>query len=246
MRQQDSDRLALQTAFLAGAIIALLAAAAICRADITAPDSVEAGCLAVCKSDAPATWVIYPQSYRGSYCVTDGGSSCIFASPVKGVITIIAATVNDEGGVDIAEHTLYNGEAAPEPDNVDPAPSPTPEPEPETEPETLESIIETSDVTATAADLNALSNAFATVIQSIDNGAIKTPAGARETFRAVWLRQAALTNPAVIDNLKPLIDALSDKIDNTDLQTIRRDYTEIVAALRKRAGCSSGRCNNGR
>ena len=210
------------------------------QAAITAPDSVEAGCLAVCKSDAPATWAIYPQSYRGSYCVTDGGSSCIFASPVKGIVTIIAATVNDEGGVDITEHTLYNGEVAPEPDNIDPAPSPTPTPE------TLESIVETSDVTATAADLNALSNAFATVIQSIDNGAIKTPAGARETFRAVWLRQAAVTNPAAIDALKPLIDALSDKVDNTNLLTIRRDYTEIVAALRKRAGCPSGRCNNGR
>ena len=220
------------------------------QAAITAPDSVEAGCLAVCKSNTPATWAIYPQDYRGSYYVADGGSSCIFASPVKGIVTIIAATVNDEGGVDIAEHTLYNGETAPEPDNVDPAPSPTPtptpEPEPEPELETLESIVETSDATATAADLNALSNAFATVIQSIDNGAIKTPAGARETFRAVWLRQAALTNPAAIDALKPLIDALSDRIDNTDLQTIRRDYTEIVAALRKRAGCNSGRCNNGR
>ena len=209
-------------------------------AAITAPDAVEAGCLAVCKSDTPATWAIYPQSYRGSYYIADGGSSCIFASPIKGVVTIIAATVNDAGGVDITEHTLYNGEAAPESDNVDPAPSPAPEPE------TLESIVETSDVTATAADLNALSNAFATVIQSIDNGAIRTPVGARETFRAVWLRQAAATNPTAIDVLKPLIDALSDKIDNTDLQTIRRDYTEIVAALRKRAGCSSGRCTNGR
>ena len=210
------------------------------QAAITAPDVVEAGSLAVCKSDTAATWAIYPQSYRGSYYVADGGSSCIFASPVKGIVTIIAATVNDAGGVDIAEHTLYNGEAAPEPDKVDPAPSPEPEPE------TIDSVIAADNSQATAADLNALSNAFATVIQSIDNGAVKTPAGARETFRAVWLRQAAMTNPAAIDNLSGLIDKLSAMIDNSDLQTIRRDYTAIVAALRKRAGCSSGRCNNGR
>ena len=95
---------------------------------------------------------------------------------------------------------------------------------------------------ATAADLNALSNAFATVIQSIDNGAVKTPAGARETFRAVWLRTAAMTNPAAIDNLAPLIDNLSGLIDNSDLQTMRRDYTAIVAALRKRSGCTNGQC----
>ena len=206
------------------------------QAAITAPDAVEVGQLAVCKSDTPATWAIYPQSYRGSYYVADGGCTCIIASPVKGVITVMAASVDDNGVVDIAEHTLYNGEAAPEPDNVDPAPSPEPEPE------TLESVIETSDVQATAADLNALSNAFATVIQSIDNGAIRTPAGARETFRAVWLRQAALTNPAAIDKLSGLIDKLSAMIDNSDLQTIRRDYTAIVAALRKRAGCADGQC----
>ena len=210
------------------------------QAAITAPDAVEAGQLAVCKSDKPATWAIYPQSYRGSYYVADGGSTCIIASPVKGVITVIAATVDGNGGVDIAERTLYNGEPAPETDKTDPTPDVEPEPE------TIDSVIASDNSQATAADLNALSNAFATVIQSIDNGAVKTPAGARETFRAVWLRTAAMTNPAAIDNLQPLIDKLSAMVDNSDLQTIRRDYTAIVAALRKRAGCSTGRCNNGR
>ena len=212
------------------------------QAAITAPDAVEAGSLAVCKSDTAATWAIYPQSYRGSYYVADGGCTCIFASPDKGIVTIIAASVDDNGSVVIDEHTLYNGEAAPEPPDVAPAPVPTPEPEPET----IDSVIAADGSQATAADLNALSNAFATVIQSIDNGAIKTPAGARETFRAVWLRQAAVTNPMAIDKLSGLIDKLSAMIDNSDLQTIRRDYAAIVAALRKRAGCSSGRCSNGR
>lgn len=236
VRRPDDSRLALQTAFIAGAIIALLLMAAVCRAAITAPDSIEAGCLAVCKSDKPATWAIYPQSYRGSYYVADGGCTCIFASPAKGIVTIIAASVDDNGGVDIAEHTLYNGEPAPEADKTDPAPDVEPVQE------TLESVIETSDVQAAAADLNALSNAFATVIQSINNGAVKTPSGARETFRAVWLRQAAVTNPAAIDKLQPLLDKLSDMIDNSDLTTIKRDYTAIVAALRKRAGCANGQC----
>ena len=210
------------------------------QAAITAPDAVEAGQLAVCKSDAPATWTVYPQEYRGSYYVADGGCTCIFASPSKGVVTIIAASVDDSGSVVIDEHTLYNGEAAPAPDNVDPAPDVEPVQD------TLESVIASDNSQATAADLNALSNAFATVIQSIDNGAVRTPAGARETFRAVWLRQAAATNPAAIDALAPLIGKLSDMIDNSDLQAIRRDYTAIVAALRKRAGCANGRCNDGR
>ena len=206
------------------------------QAAITAPDSIEAGSLAVCKSDIAATWTVYPQSYRGSYYVADGGSTCIFASPTKGIVTIIAASVDDSGSVVIDEHTLYNGEPVPAPDKVDPTPSPEPESE------TIDSIIASDSSQATAADLNALSNAFATVVQSINNGAVRTPAGARETFRAVWLRQAALTNPAAIDNLQPLLDKLSAMIDNSDLQTIRRDYTAIVAALRKRAGCTNGQC----
>ena len=110
IRRPDDNGLALQTAFMAGAIIALLLMATVCRAAITAPESVEAGQLAVCKSDTAATWAIYPQSYRGSYYVADGGSTCIFASPAKGVVTIIAASVDDSGSVVINEHTLYNGD----------------------------------------------------------------------------------------------------------------------------------------
>ena len=210
------------------------------QAALTAPDSVEAGSLAVCKSDTTATWAIYPQSYRGSYYVADGGCTCVIASPVKGVITVMAASVNDAGGVDISEHTLYNGEPTPDADKTDPAPDVEPEPE------TIDSVIDADSSQATVAELNALSNAFATVIQSIDNGAIKTPAGARETFRAVWLRQAALTSPEAIDKLSGLVDKLSAMVDNSDLQAMRRDYAAIVAALRKRSGCDSGRCTNGR
>ena len=220
------------------------------QAAITAPDAVEAGQLAVCKSDTPATWTVYPQDYRGSYYVADDGCTCVIASPVKGVITVMAATVNDAGGVDIAEHTLYNGEPAPNADKTDPTPAPIPAPE------TIESAIVEADVKATAADLNALANAFDVAAQSIVNGAVTTPAGARETFRAVWLQSAAKTNPEAIDALSGLIDKLSGMVDNSSLQTIQRDYVAAAKALQAKAdklkaapvqakpagGCPSGKC----
>lgn len=226
------------------------------QAAITAPDTVEAGRLAVCRSTAPATWAIYPQTYCNCYYVTDDGRSCIFASPKKGVVTIMAATVNADGLIDMSEHTLYNGE--PVPDDTD-----------DTErrnPDTIEGVIAAADVKATAAELTALANAFTIVTQSIDNGAITTPAGARETFRAVWLREAAKINPEAIDALSGLITAISGKIDNTDMTTIKRGYLAAAAALTKKAdkvrasrtktpaktatpaytgGCTNGQCYRG-
>ena len=218
------------------------------QAAITAPDAVEAGQLAVCKSDTPATWTVYPQEYRGSYYVAYGGCTCVIASPVKGVVTIIAASVNDAGGVDIAEHTLYNGQQAPD--------KPAPNNDVIPAPETIESVIAAADVKATAADLNALANAFDVAAQSIVNGAVTTPAGARETFRAVWLQSAAKTNPEAIDALSGLIDKLSGMVDNSSLQTIQRDYVAAAKALQAKAdklkaapvqakpagGCPSGKC----
>ena len=220
------------------------------QAAITAPDAIEAGQLAVCKSTAPATWTVYPQEYRGSYYVADGGCTCVIASPVKGAITVMAATIDDNGGVDIAEHTLYNGEPAPDADKTDPTPAPVPAPE------TIESVIAAADVKATAADLNALANAFDVAAQSIANGAVTTPAGARETFRAVWLQSAAKTNPEAIDALSGLIDKLSGMVDNSSIQTIQRDYIAAAKALQTKAdklkaapvqakpagGCPSGKC----
>ena len=195
------------------------------QAAITAPDSVEAGRLAVCRSTAPATWAVYPQTYCNSYYVADNGCTCVFASPVKGVVTLMAATVNADGGVDITEHALYNGEAAPDDsDSTD-----------KRNPDTIEGVIMAADVKATAADITALANAFTIVTQSIDNGAITTPAGARETFRAVWLREAAKTNPEAIDALSGLIDKISGKVDNTSLTTIKRDYLAAADALTKKA-----------
>ena len=46
---------------------------------------------------------------------------------------------------------------------------------------------------------------------------------------------AAKTNPEAIGNFSGLLDALSAKIDNTDLQAIRKDYSDIITALRTKA-----------
>ena len=203
-------------------------------AELTAPDKVEAGRLAVIQSGEPASWAIYPQSYRDSYYIADNGQTLIFASPIKGVVTIIAATPGATHGdpIVISEHTLYNGEGG----------EPEPNPEPDKDNDTLEAIIANANVEgATASDYAALANSFAAAVQAIANNNATTPAGARETFRAVWLREAARTNAAAIDIFSPLLTAISNKVDNTSLQTVKRDYTAIINALR-----AKGRVGNAR
>ena len=148
------------------------------------------------------------------------------------------------------------------PDDVQPTPAPTPKPAPE--PETVTGVIKTAGVTATAADFTALANAFDAAVSGIDRGTITTPAGARETFRALWLQEAARTNPEAIGNFAALLDKLSGMIDYTDLASVRKDFAAIAEALKARAeaikpkaattpvttkttryggGCANGQCS---
>lgn len=229
------------------------------QAAITGAVTSGAGELAIINSDREAAWSVSPAEYMASYAVSDDGKTVYFASPKPGAVTFYAASVID-GLPNIESYTLYNGVEAP--DDKDPTPAPV---RPAPEPETVKTVIDKTDTGATADDYNALANAFDAVVSGIDRGTITTPTGARETFRALWLQMAAKTNPAAIGLFSGLLDALSTKIDNTSLQTIRKDYGDIVDALRakaealkpkaqakpaaaqtlQRGGCANGQCYRG-
>ena len=226
------------------------------QAAITGAVTCGAGELAIINSDREAAWSVSPADYMASYAVSDDGKTVYFASPKKGAVTFYAASVID-GLPAIESYTLYNGVDAP--DDVQPTPAPTPKPAPE--PETVTSVSKTADVTATADDFTALTSAFDAAVSGIDRGTITTPAGARETFRGVWLQEAARTNPEAIGNFAALLDKLSDMIDYTDLASVRKDFAAIVEALKARAeavkpkatatpkttrysgGCANGQCS---
>ena len=228
------------------------------QAAITGAVTSGAGELAIINSDREAAWSVSPAEHMASYAVSDDGKTVYFASPKPGAVTFYAASVVD-GLPNIESYTLYNGVEAP--DDKDPTPAPV---LPTPEPETVKTVIDKTDTGATADDYNALANAFEAVVSGIDRGTITTPAGARETFRALWLQMAAKTNPAAIGNFSGLLDALSAKIDNTDLQAIRKDYGDIVTDLRVKSetlkpkaqakpapvqaspgGCANGQCYRG-
>ena len=232
-------------------LLSLLCVSTPAIAAISGAASCNAGELAVIRSDVEATWTIYPANYSASYAVSNDGLTLYFASPKEGEVTIIAASVKDGKAV-IDSHTLYNGVPAPD---VEPVPVPVPEPEPEPAPETIESIVKIQAKDKDPAELSALADSFAAVIDGIDRGTITTPAGARETFRAIWADKGTAANVNALNDLSELISAISGKVDNTSLQTLKTGYSEAEAAIRSivpakakapaktpTGGCPGGNC----
>lgn len=202
---------------------------AVASAAITGAVTCTAGELAIINCDSSAVWSVYPADYMASYAVSDDGKTVYFASPKKGAVTFFAASVTSDGLPTIDRYTLYNGV------DVDDDVEPTPAPKPEPEPETVATIVKNADIDATAEEFDALASAFETAVSGIDRGTIRTPAGARETFRANWIRQAATVNPDAIATFSALLATLGDKVDNSTLATIKADYTAIIDALKERS-----------
>lgn len=209
------------------AVVLTLVFAGVVNAEITGTTETPAGELVILNCDREAVWTVYPDDYLASFAVSDDGKTLYFASPKKGSVTFFAASIV-EGSPCIERHTLYNGIEVPD-DVPEPEPAPTPKPEPV---ETLESIVADTTIDGTTADdYKALADSFSAAVSGIDRGTIKTPAGARETFRATWARKAGETNPDALNLFADLITKLSDKIDNSSLDKLKADYTIIVTAL---------------
>lgn len=185
-------------------------------ATLEGPETCEAGTLATIRSDTIAVWAVYPQTYAGSFAVADGGKTLFFASPIKGDVAIIAASVSEDGKPVIDTLTLRNGMNAP-----DPAPE-----------SDLEQIIKTESAGKDANELTALAESFEAVVYNIDRRLITTTAGARETFRATWMAKGSNVKTTTLDSLSKLISAISAYIDNSSLEGLREGYARSAKALR--------------
>ena len=228
------------------AILALLPSVA--NAELTGPDSCKAGELAIVESDAPAAWAVCPAQYQTAIYAVEDGTKCVFASPIQGTVTLIAATVRD-GSPSIETHVIYNGV------NV-PSPSPTPEPAPDT----LEGVAKlllakiTGDKKET--EKAAIVESLDSVIGGISRGTITTVPGARGTFRGVWSVKAAGVSVDTAQTWTDFLTGVSAKLDYTDLNSVKAGFQtlkdvlkpvpvqpEINAAIEKKKPVSS--CQNG-
>ena len=207
-------------------LIILTLLPAVCRAEITGAVGCNAGELAIINCDKEAVWSVYPAEYSTSFAVSDDGRTLYFASPKHGKVTFFAASVVD-GLPYLEQHSLYNGLEIPD---VKPEPTPTPEPAPIVE--TLESVITANAKGKPAAELTALADSFAFVVDGLERGTIKTTVGARETFRAIYAEKGTAAGEKTLDDLSQLVDAVSGKIDNSTLIALRDDYETAAKTIR--------------
>lgn len=212
--------------FLALAFGLLAILSGLARAAITGPDQCNAGELTVLESDMPASWAVHPVEYQSAIYPIDGGVKCIFASPNAGAVTFFAASVI-EGNPVIHTHVLYNGKKSPQPD---------PKPEPVPDPTTLDGVAKAElakiATQTKAAEQTAMVAALDNVISGIDRGTIQTSEGARATFRGVWSSKAAEISVDSVGAWANWLTAVSEKLDQTDVQTIKAGFETLKAVLK--------------
>lgn len=200
--------------------------ATLAKAEINGAVGCGAGHLTILTSDKPAVWTVYPAEYSTSYAISEDGRTVYFASPKAGKVTFFAASVV-EGQPFLEQHSLYNGVEIP-----DPMPTPAPTPIPEPIVDTLESVIVAKAKGKPAEELTALADSFDFVVDGIDRGTITTPVAARETFRAIYIEKGAAANENTVEDLSALVDAISEKVDNSTLKSIRADYETAAKTIR--------------
>lgn len=203
-------------------IIAMLVPTGVACGEITAPDCVNAGELVIAQSDEPATWLVFPEEYQNAFAIVNAGKACAFASPIKGKVTFIAASVVD-GKAILDIHTLYNGVKKDDP--VDP--------DEQIDEDSLEGIVKKEGREKAPTFLTALAESFELAVSGINNRTVTTVPGARETFRKEWMRKAALTNPNAMGEMESLLEQVSSKIDFTNLESVKKDFSTVAKILRE-------------
>ena len=136
-------------------------------ATLSGPERAEAGRLQTVKSDVQGDWLIYPPD--GADLAKDSDEMTLyFVARRDCELTVIFFGV--ENGKPVITQTAIQIGPAPAPE---PAPAPSPAPSPAPVPEKKLSDWEKSAARA----------AFQAVIDGVDAGTIRTPAGARSTFK---------------------------------------------------------------
>lgn len=192
-------------------------------------ESVPPGFIMEVESDVPGAWAVLT-SQRGTWKVDTNKQRLYFASPDIGPVTVVCASVgkDNEPVLDLFLFTVRENQPDPQPE-PDPGPSPIPDPE------TLEGVIQMkikNIVSPTVLqEKKALSDAFTDVINGINSGSVRTSSGARAMFRINWSARAAKINQHVINRWEPAITAISEKIPDTDLETMKTYFTRVVRAL---------------
>lgn len=176
-------------------------------ATLSAPERAEAGRLQVVKSDIQGDWLVYPPD-SADIAKDSDGLTLYFVARKEGTLTVIFFGVENTKPV-ISQTSILIG---PEPD-----PDPTPEPSPSPVPK-----IKLTDREKTAAKA-----ALEVVINGVENGTIKTPAGARSTFRQTLQAKGTVCDGRqcyIPQNLQDLADKWTERTDFSSVESVKTSF----------------------
>ena len=150
---------------------------------LTGPDALEPGTLGIYTSDTPGAFLMIPAS-EWEIAVDSNGKQVCFATMHEGQYTLIQSTIED-GEIVQTTKTIIVGKATPKPE---PEPKPEPTPEPTPSPKKVTVVLQ-------EAERQALLGAVEATLQAMEDGTIRTPQGARSTFKnALWSRGKVCTS----------------------------------------------------
>lgn len=172
-------------------------------ATLSAPERVDAGRLATVKSNVRGDWLIYPPD--GADLAKDSDEQTLyFVARRDCELTVIFFGVEDGKPV-ITQTAIQIGPA--------PAPEPSPTPAPV--------------VTLTDREKAAAHAALTAVIQGVEAGTIRTPQGARSTFKQTLTQRGQVCKGGTCylpDSLSRLADEWTARTDFTTVETVKASF----------------------
>lgn len=190
-------------------------------AEITGPESVETGTLAVFAAETEGAWAIFPET---PIAADSAGNRCFFASNKEQEFTLVFCHIVDEKPV-ISTFSFFNGSR----------PEPTPEPEPEpTDPLTASVQKWTVDLAGPLfeREKQAMISTLDSVLAGFDAGTLRTVPGSRAAFRKIWDEKATAISAESVQRWSGFISEISTIFNHSVPESLEADFRRFRALLK--------------
>lgn len=192
-------------------------------AEITGPESVETGTLAVFTAETEGAWAIFPET---PIAADSAGNRCFFASNKEQEFTLVFCHIVDEKPV-ISTFSFFNGSR----------PEPTPEPEPEPKPaDPLKESVQkwTADLAGPLfeKEKSAMILTLDSVLAGFDAGTLRTVPGSRAAFRKIWDEKATAISAESVQRWGGFISEISTIFDHSTPESLEADFKRFRALLK--------------
>lgn len=183
-------------------------------ATLTGPENAAVGRLITINSDIKGDWLVYPPNAADMAKDSDEKTLYMVARQ-EGEFTVIFFGVENSKPV-ITQMELFVGKIV----HPNPEPSPNPNPAPITK--------------ISQDDKEALIYALQRVISGVDNGSIKTPQGARSTFKQALMTKGQVCNGRncyLRESLQKIADELTERTNFDTAETVKNSFETFLSEV---------------